>query len=158
MRRGAMKHASHTFAGTLAGVRLASLAALLLGGCGEGNGAAPCLPEDVERCSCEDGRTGFQVCAVDGGGGFGICDCDDAVSPYLPEAGVEASSEADVPETGGGLSFMSPCDPTHDECPVGTTCDAFSAKGPHCSKPCTVATDCPAPSTGCNMMNICKAP
>jgi len=145
---------------------LASLAVLLLVvACNEGNGGAPCLPEDVERCTCDDGRDGFVVCPLDGGGGYGACNCDLDGSPYLPEAGEEASSDAaggDASDAGndGGLSFMSTCSTAigSPPCPPGTSCDDFPAKGQFCSKPCTVAMDCPPPSTGCNMMGICKAP
>jgi hypothetical protein len=131
--------------------------------CGEGNGGANCLPEDVERCTCENGRSGFMVCDPTTGSGYGACECDLDASPYLPEAGSEAgegdgASDADAAD--GGLMFMSPCSTAagSPQCPVGTSCDDFPAKGPHCSKPCKVATDCPAPSPGCNMMGVCKAP
>lgn len=137
---------------------------LLFTACNEGNGAVPCLPEDVERCSCDDGRDGFQVCDPDGGAGYGACNCDLDASPYLPEAGeVEASTDGAQGEGSGGdggLSFMSTCStqPGSPACPPGTSCDDFPAKGQFCSKPCTEATDCPPPSPGCNNMGICKAP
>jgi hypothetical protein len=141
---------------------LGALAVLLLVvACNEGNGGAPCLPEDVERCTCDDGRDGFEVCDPDGGGGYGACNCDLDASPYLPEAGEpEAASDAAEPEGDGGLSFMSPCSTAvgAPQCPPGTSCDDFPAKGQFCSKPCKVAMDCPAPSPGCNMMGVCKAP
>ena len=153
-----MKHAGHT----CNAVTLAAIAALvltgLLGGCSEGSGAAPCLAEDVERCFCADGRSGFQVCGREGGSGIGACNCDEVASPYLPGVGSEAGAGDATTEASNGLSFMSACDPSNDQCPSGTSCDAFPSKGPHCSKPCAVPADCPAPSPGCNMMNICKAP
>jgi hypothetical protein len=165
MVRGAMRklHASDTRR-TVAG--LAGLAVLLLVvACNEGNGGAPCLPEDVERCTCDDGRDGFEVCPLDGGGDYGACDCDLDASPYLPEAG-EPEGSSDAAEQGetsagdGGLVFMSTCSTAvgSPQCPPGTSCDDFPAKGQFCSKPCTVATDCPPPSPGCNMMGVCKAP
>jgi hypothetical protein len=135
----------------------------LAGACGEGDGGAPCLPEDVERCKCEDGRPGFFVCDPEGGTGYGACTCDLDASPYLPEAGVEAA----VPDGGGGeggeaggLAFMDPCStaPGAPKCPPGDTCFDFPAKGPHCSHPCSVATDCPPPSPGCNNQGECKSP
>lgn len=124
--------------------------------CGEGNGTAACLPQDVIRCTCADGSQGFAVCDVDAGAGYGVCTCDGGGSPYLPEAGtavLDAGADAD-----GGLQFMSPCNPADDQCPAGTSCDAFPSKGPHCSKPCKQNSDCPAPSPGCNMMGVCKTP
>jgi hypothetical protein len=131
--------------------------------CGEGNGSTNCLPEDVERCTCDDGRAGFLVCDPEAGRGYGACNCDVEVSPYLPEAGSEAGEEGgdgEADASDGGLMFMSACSMAAGapQCPKGTSCDDFPAKGPHCSKPCTEATDCPAPSTGCNMMGVCKAP
>ncbi len=147
---------------------VASLAGLLLlvalVACGQGSGGANCLPEDVERCTCADGRDGFQVCDPVAATGYGACNCELDASPYLPEAGVEASAEATTSQgdadASGGLVFMSPCSttPGSPQCPPGTSCDDFPAKGPHCSKPCSEATDCPPPSPGCNMMGVCKAP
>jgi hypothetical protein len=145
---------------------LVSLAALVVVACGQGSGGANCLPEDVERCTCADGRDGFEVCDPTNASGYGACNCELDASPYLPEAGVEASVEAsaagdgEADASGGGLVFMSACStaPGSPQCPPGTSCDNFPAKGPHCSKPCTEATDCPPPSPGCNMMGVCKAP
>jgi hypothetical protein len=146
-------------------VAFASLACLVVAACGEGSGNANCLPEDVERCTCADGRDGFQVCNPTNASGYSACNCELDASPYLPEAGVEASMEASAEsdegaEASSGLVFMSPCStaPGSPQCPPGDSCDDFPAKGPHCSKPCTEATDCPPPSPGCNMMGVCKAP
>jgi hypothetical protein len=139
-----------------------SLSAVVVVACGEGNGATDCLPEDVERCTCDDGRSGFTVCDPEAGAFYGACNCEIDASPYLPEAGFEAGEPDGASDAGGdgGLMFMSACsmEPGAPQCPPGTSCDAFPAKGPHCSKPCKEATDCPAPSPGCNMMGICKAP
>ncbi|HEY3821206.1 MAG TPA: hypothetical protein VGL81_28770 [Polyangiaceae bacterium] len=137
-------------------------AILLVVACSEGTSSTACLPEDVERCACDDGREGFTVCAPDGGGGYGACNCDLDASPYLPEP-EEASTdanEADGSGGDGGLMFMSACTTTSGSppCPPGTTCDDFPAKGQFCSKKCTEATDCPPPSPGCNMNGVCKAP
>jgi len=143
-------------------IGLAGLAVLLLVvACNEGSSGAPCLPEDVERCTCDDGRDGFEVCDPDGGGGYGACNCDLDASPYLPEAGEEASSDAAEADGGGGaLVFMSSCSTASGSppCPSGTSCDPFPAKGQFCSKPCKLPTDCPPPSPGCNMMGTCKPP
>jgi hypothetical protein len=143
-----MKHAGHIVIVAFA---------LLLVACGEGNGNAACLPEDVERCACEDGRSGFRVCDPVAGKSYGACSCDLDASPYLPQPAA-AEDGGDGGDARGGLMFLSPCDPADDMCPPGTSCASFPAKGPHCSKPCKVATDCPPPSPGCNMMGICKAP
>jgi len=138
---------------------LTGLAALLLVvACSEGTSSTPCLPEDVERCTCGDGSEGFEVCDPDGGGGYGACACGLDASPYLPEP--EEASEDGGEGGDGGLVFLSACStvPGAPQCPAGTSCDDFPAKGQFCSKPCKEATDCPPPSPGCNMMGTCKAP
>ncbi|MGH7298233.1 MAG: hypothetical protein ACRELB_25060 [Polyangiaceae bacterium] len=141
---------------------IAPLALGLLGtvaACSEGVGDAPCLPEDVERCTCDDGREGFQVCPLDGGA-YSSCDCDLDASPYLPEAGESSGDAQDEEEAAAGLQFMSACSTAAGalQCPAGDTCYDFPAKGQFCSHPCKVATDCTAPSAGCNGMGECKAP
>lgn len=158
-----MKQAGHILAGL---VIVAGLAALV-GACGEGNGGAACLPEDVERCTCADGKSGFMVCDPKAGAFYGACNCALDASPYLPEAGVEASVEAsgDGASEGGlscsgpVLAFLCPCSttPGAPQCSSGNQCDAFPAKGPHCSHPCKDGSDCPG-GAGCNNMGICKAP
>jgi hypothetical protein len=150
--RHARTHARDTVFGAF---ELVAVALVLLGvACGEGNGAVACLPEDVARCTCDDGRQGFSLCDVEAGTAYGACVCDGGASPLLPEAGTGESGA----EAAAGLQFMSPCDPTNDQCPPGTSCDSFPAKGPHCSKLCKGNSDCPAPSPGCNMMGVCKTP
>lgn len=136
---------------------------LVVAACDEGNGAAPCVPEDVERCTCEDRQSGFAVCPADGGGGYGACDCDLDASPYLPEPGSDDAGDggdASDEEAAPGLQFMSPCStqPGSPACPAGDTCYDFPAKGQFCSHSCKEATDCPPPSPGCNGMGECKAP
>ncbi len=156
-----MKQASHILAGIIV---LGSLVALA-GACGEGSGGAACLPGDVERCTCADGHDGFTVCDLKAGAFYGACNCALDASPYLPEAGVEASAEGG--EGGGGstcngpvLSFMCPCSttPGSPQCPSGDTCYAYPSKGPHCSHTCTTNMDCAAPSPGCSPMGECKVP
>lgn len=156
-----MKQAGHILAVL---VVLGSLSAIV-GACGEGNGGAACLPEDVERCTCADGKSGFMVCDPKAGAFYGACNCAIDASPYLPEAGVEASVEAGeggaMMMCGGPvLSFMCPCStaPGSPACPAGDTCYSYPSKGPHCSHPCKVATDCAPPSPGCSPMGECKVP
>jgi len=158
IRAGRMRQACHrTIAGVVLGVLL-----LVVGACGEGSGGVGCLPEDVVRCTCADGRAGYSVCDPKAGSSYGACDCELDASPYLPVPPIEAGTdgEGEGSASDGGLSFLSPCSTSAGapQCPAGTSCDEFPAKGPHCSKACHVATDCPAPSPGCNMMGICKAP
>lgn len=152
-------HASDTR--RVAAPLFAVLFVLVAAACNEGNGATPCLPEDVERCTCADGRQGFQVCPAEGGQDYTACDCDLDASPYLPEAGEEGGTDAaEEPEAAAGLQFMSPCSTQigAPQCPPGDTCYDFPAKGQFCSHPCKEASDCPPPSPGCNGMGECKAP
>jgi hypothetical protein len=157
-----MRQAGHILAGFIA---LGSLTAIA-GACGEGSGGAACLPQDVERCTCADGREGYTVCDLKAGAFYGACNCEIDASPYLPEAGVEASSEGG--EGGGSmmmcggpvLAFMCPCNPQpgSPQCAAGDTCYPYPSKGPHCSHPCKAPSDCAPPSPGCTPMGECKAP
>jgi len=56
----------------------------------------------------------------------------------------------------GGLRFGTAC-MEDAQCASGL-CFNFNAKGKHCSKSCMADGDCPAGSTGCNNMGICKIP
>ena len=103
-------------------------------------------------------RSGFAVCDPDGGGGYGACDCDLDASPYLPEAGVEASRRRRRRERrGGGGRARSSCpraarSPARPQCPAGDTVRRLPREGPVLlASPCKEATDCPPPSPGCNM-------
>jgi hypothetical protein len=119
------------------------------------NKGTPCAVGDWEHCACASGGTGYQQCSADGQA-YGACDCSGNI-PGIPSA--DAGSDASAAEGGtdaGLLPFMSACS-KNEECDTGL-CFNFNAKGPHCSKPCTQATECPPPSTGCNNMGVCKAP
>jgi hypothetical protein len=102
-----------------------------------------CYPGDYRACACGEER-GYQRCDEDA---YAACVCD-GTTPGL----VDASGGGG----GGLLPFMSPCN-QDAECETGL-CFLFPAKGPYCSKPCSVPADCPPPSTGCNNMGVCKAP
>jgi hypothetical protein len=147
-----MKHAGHMV--------IVLLALLVVAACGEGNGGAACVPEDVERCQCDDGRSGYQVCDPEGGSGYGACRCDLDASPYLPEAGLDDAGSGDANDGGScgtmPLAFMCPC-VSSSQCASGL-CGTFPAKGNKCTVPCKSPSDCPAPSPGCNMMGLCKSP
>ena len=103
-----------------------------------------CYPGEYEACLCGEGTEavrGFRQC--DDAARYGACICDGTV-PGLEEG------------TGGLAAFLSPCSEDAD-CETGL-CHPFNAKGPHCSSPCERDDDCPPPSTGCNLMGICKVP
>ncbi len=76
-----------------------------------------------------------------------------------------------APDAGGGeagadgaatgpYAYMQTCTTigTPGDCQAGLQCADFPAKGLYCTKTCTTAADCPAPSTGCNGMGLCQAP
>lgn len=61
-------------------------------------------------------------------------------------------------EAGPG-GFGATCDPQSNMCPTAyPTCFTFNAKGPHCTKQCASAADCPggAGGLGCTGMGVCK--
>ncbi|MFO0676618.1 MAG: hypothetical protein U0169_08795 [Polyangiaceae bacterium] len=119
----------------------------------------PCYPGDYIACDCGAGKSGLSQC-VASGEGYGACDCSGrvpGVTVVAPAATSDAGPTDDAGSDAGGLlPFMSPCE-TNEQCDTGL-CFLFNAKGPHCSKACTNAAECPAPSTGCNNMGTCKAP
>jgi hypothetical protein len=149
-------HAGHI---VLAMQALAALAVMLMA-CSEGNGDLQCLPQDIEKCTCDDGTQGYFVCDIDSGAGYGPCLCGLDASPYDPVPPDASPDEGTDGDDDGGLKFMSACSVASGApaCPPGTSCYTFPAKGDHCSKPCTIASDCPPPSPGCNMMGECQAP
>jgi hypothetical protein len=61
-------------------------------------------------------------------------------------------------DAGAPIAFMETCDPADDQCDEDLVCFPFNAKGPHCTRACTMDEDCEEPSTGCNNMGVCKAP
>ena len=123
-------------------------------------GGAHCYPGDYLTCACPGAtQPGVAICKA-GGIDYGTCDCSGAIvdkqraaldASFAPkdDSGAEAGS-------GGLIAFMGAC-AMNEQCTTGL-CFRFNAKGPHCSKPCTSATDCEAPSTGCNGMGVCKVP
>ena len=55
----------------------------------------------------------------------------------------------------GSLPFAAPCS-ENAECMSGL-CFPFNMDGPHCTIDCPAAPmTCPAPSSGCNGMGVCK--
>lgn len=125
----------------------------------------PCHAGDQEGCAC-DGGWGYRTC--DANGAFGACACEGAPDTGTSTTGAGGTASATGAggaggaATGGGggaggkLPFMSPCAKDED-CESGL-CFDYTSKGPHCTVPCTMDTECPPPSTGCNMKGVCKAP
>jgi hypothetical protein len=138
---------------------LCSLTAWAASSCAQDGRA--CYPADYERCTCDDGEDGYRRCD-DAGDGYGTCDCSGTIPGLTTGAGSGGNGAGGGGSGGDGaggaakLPFMSPC-ATDDECETGL-CHPFNAKGTLCSKPCSIDSDCPPPSPGCNMMGVCKAP
>jgi hypothetical protein len=116
------------------------------------NAGQPCYPGDLRACTCADGSSGMQQCAPPDAAtnDYGACNC----AP-VPDAAPSDAAQAEGGD-GGLLGFLANCT-TNAEC-QSMNCFAFVAKGPHCTKSCTVDTDCPPPSPGCSGMMVCKAP
>ena len=89
--------------------------------------------------------------ATDSGASAGV-DAADASQPA--DTGTDAGST--TMDAASLLPFLSPC-MTNDQCET-QLCYLFNMRGKLCSKACNLPADCPAPSTGCNGMGICKAP
>ena len=79
------------------------------------------------------------------------CATEDADPVDQPDAGM-------IDDSGGEPTFMEPCDVSDDACQEPYFCFNYNSKGPHCTTECTRDDQCEAPSTGCNMMGVCKAP
>jgi hypothetical protein len=118
-----------------------------------------CHRGEYQGCSCLGGATGYQACDVTESG-YLACTCD-GTTPGVDGGRVvaDASGEADAPaDAASGGAYMTPCG-ANDACAgAGSICSSFVGRGKICTKPCTQATDCPAPSPGCNMQGICRAP
>ncbi len=107
-----------------------------------------CYPGDYAPCSCDSGEPGYAVCEASGNA-YGKC----GFCGTVPGGGATSG----VGGAGGGLvGFLETCQESSD-CESGL-CHEFPAKGTLCSSPCDSADDCPPPSSGCNMMGVCKAP
>ena len=125
-----------------------ALASAVASGCFEEPRA--CYPGDYEACRCDSGEPGYAQCEPSGDayGACGFC----GTTPGLAE-GVTAGAGGGG---GGLLGFLQPCEGS-EQCESGL-CHEYPAKGTFCSMPCDSPDDCPPPSSGCNMMGICKAP
>lgn len=110
----------------------------------------PCYPGDYRPCACDNGVRGLFQCSVIGDA-YGACDC----SGVLPGSAVDAGADTGaVDAADAGLrALFAPCS-ANAECQSGL-CFHYASKGSLCSTPCAAPADCP---TGCNMMNVCKAP
>ena len=74
------------------------------------------------------------------------------------DGGAGDASHASEGGTPGTLGFMDVCTQvgTPGDCAAGLQCHNFSDHGIHCTHPCMTAQDCPAPSSGCGGIKLCK--
>lgn len=118
----------------------------------------PCYRGEYQGCVCASRAAGYQACKVTEDG-FEACVCD-GTTPGIDggrDSGVaDAGDEAEAAATG---TYMTPCGPSGECAGEGARCFEFTSKGKICTKTCTQATDCPAPSPGCAPTNgICRSP
>lgn len=133
------------------------------------DGDRACYPSDWRACACADGAPGYAQCDA-AGEAYGACDCSGMV-PGLTTGPASSSGVGGAGQGGGGAGgdggatgsggaplqgFLEDC-ALAEECESGI-CHNFPAKGPKCTLQCAGPADCPPPSTGCNMMGVCKAP
>jgi hypothetical protein len=112
-----------------------------------------CYQGDWVACPCGDaGMVGYAQCGPNET--FPSCDCSGNY-PFLPDAGIVADAPADA-ASDAPAGITQPCMTTAD-CAAGLECYPFNARGPRCTHPCKVDTDCEAPSPGCSMMGVCKS-
>lgn len=118
---------------------------------------APCYRGEYQGCRCESGAHGYQACNVTEDG-FQSCVCD-GTTPGV-DGGRDASlADAAAQEASTGGTFLAPCGANGACSEPGNVCFSFPSKGQLCTKKCTTASDCPAPSPGCTPSNgVCRAP
>ena len=108
-----------------------------------------CYRGDFIGCNCADGAYGYSACVADESG-YGACVCN-GTTP-----GVDAGPrDASVEETTKLALFVKCTDAA--ECESGV-CFTYGDGQSLCSKSCTSAAECPAPSSGCNGKGACRPP
>lgn len=130
-----------------------SIVAAIVFACGEDR--PPCYRGDFTGCNCTDGAYGYSACR-DAEDGYGTCVCDGAI-PGLDAGPRDATRDAarDATEAAKLALFAACADAA--QCESGV-CFAYGDGRSLCSKTCTGAADCPAPSSGCNGKGVCKPP
>jgi len=127
---------------------LPALAIAIVVACGEDR--PPCYHGDFIGCTCADGKYGYAACSALEDG-YAACVCD-GTTPGV-DGGVRDASLDVAPET-AKTAFLAACT-TNEQCETGL-CFTYGMGQELCTKPCTMPTDCPVPSTGCNGKGVCK--
>ena len=128
-------------------VLASTIVAAIVIACGEDR--PPCYRGDFIGCNCTDGAYGYSACR-EAEDGYAACVCDGTIPGV-----VAGPKEASVVDTGKLTLFVDCTDAA--QCESGI-CFAYGDGRSLCSKSCNGATDCPAPSTGCNGKGVCKPP
>lgn len=143
-----MLQASSAGLGRMEALRVVAAVALLGSCMPSGN---PCYPGDYIACGCDNGIKGYARCNADGKA-YAACDC----SGQSPLGGAPAADAGATDASSDKLGLIAACD-NDAQCASGL-CFLFNAKGPKCTLRCSVDSDCPPPTAGCNNMGVCKAP
>ena len=123
-----------------------TIVAAIVFACGEDR--PPCYRGDFIGCYCTDGAYGYSACR-EAEDGYAACVCDGTI-PGVDAGPRDSASEA------AKLTLYEPCTEAA-QCESGV-CFVYGDGRSLCSKTCSGASDCPAPSTGCNGKGTCKAP
>ncbi len=109
-----------------------------------------CYPGDYSECTCDSGERGYAQCDPNGEayGTCGFCGTTPGATPPAEGAGGGGGGEL--------AGFLEVCE-VNEDC-ESALCHVYQAKGTFCTLGCDGPEDCPAPSSGCNMMGVCKAP
>lgn len=118
----------------------------------------PCYRGEYRGCSCTAPSntpftSGYQACNVTEDG-FQACVCDGRTPGVDGGRDAAASDAAPGPALGGYLTSCASAPCTEP----GNICFEFGMKGQRCTKRCTLDSDCPPPSPGCNPKSVCKLP
>ncbi len=125
----------------------------------------PCYRGEYRSCTCGEDASrgaGYQICSA-AADGYEACVCD-GTTPGLDggrdasDAGgaADATAAADADQ---GAAYLTPCGAGGACRGAEALCFTFGNKGKVCTRRCSVAADCPAPSLGCSPNNgVCRPP
>lgn len=112
--------------------------------CGEDR--PPCYRGDFVGCTCASGARGYQACR-EAEDGYGACVCD-GTTPGVDGGGADAAADS------GKRALFEECAES-DDC-ASELCFEYGMGQRRCTKTCSTASECPAPSPGCNNKGVCR--
>jgi hypothetical protein len=131
----------------------ACLFSLVIAGCGTSGGSGTGGTSSGGAGGSGGGTTTSSGGA--GGSGGGTTGTTTTTDTGTTSTTGTTSSTTTTSTSGGKAAFGEACTMDTD-CVDGLVCFNFNAKGMLCTKKCSAAADCPAPSSGCNGMGYCK--